>query len=48
MKTVGCVNELGGDAHLIAALAHRALDHVHYAKLPRDLGHFEPFSLERE
>ena len=48
MVALACADELGGDAHLVAALAHRALEDVGHVKLPRDFGHLELLSFEGE
>ncbi len=36
MRAVGCVDELGGDTHLVARLAHAAFEHVPDPQLLRD------------
>ena len=41
-------DQLGGDAHALAGLAHAALEHMTDLELPRDLGHVDVFALERK
>src|SRR3981189_2205336 len=39
MRAGSCIDQLGGDAHALTRIAHRAFEHVVNAELPPDLLH---------
>src|SRR5262249_58913900 len=45
---LGGADELGRDAYLVAASAHRTLEHVGHVQLSRDLRDLDSLTLERE
>jgi hypothetical protein len=48
MAAGGAVDQLRGDPHAAAGLAHAAFEHMADLQLPRDLWHVDVLALERE
>ena len=48
MRAADCVDQLRGDAHATARLAHRAFEHIAHPQIAADLLHIDRLALVRE